>query len=140
MKKFLSVKLNKEKLRANELLANELIYCITQQKPKRLEALLSFQYRYLDGKTKWELLDYFKTYWSMINEQDVKVEIEYGVSLDYFPGCIAIRIKLIEFRRNKQYPSRLTLIPTFEGDYLSGLIECKRCAPYWVIERLMRDN
>ena len=140
MKKFLSVRLNNEKRKANELLVNEFIYCFTEQKPKRLEALLSFQYKYLNGKTKWELLDYFKTYWNMINEQGIKVEIEYGVSLDYYPGCIAIRIKLIEFRGNKHFPSRLILIPTFEGDYLSGLMECKRCAPYWIIERLMRDN
>jgi len=140
MKKYLSIRLNNQKRKANELLVNEFIYCFTEQKPKRLEALLSFQYKYLDGKTKWELLDHFKTYWNMINEQGIKVEVEYGVALDYYPGCIAIKIKLIEFSGNKEFPSRLTLIPLFEGDYLSGLVVCKRCAPYWVINRLMRDN
>jgi hypothetical protein len=140
MKKHLAIKVTKTKKKENSIIANELIAAFMNRDAELLESLLSYRFNYLNGRSKWETLEYFKAYWELLEEQNIEIQIEECVSMDYYPGCVAYRFRFVEFMGGEDFPSRLILVPIFEHGQLADLAISKRCAPAWVLKRLIINN
>ena len=140
MKNHIAKKISKIEKYENAQLINNLIIAIMNNDMCMLEAMLSEEHTYLNGKNKWATLHYFQTLNKMLGEQNVAVEIEDVTSMDYYPGCTAYKFAFREFMGGENFPSRLTLVPVFETGQLIDLAISKRFAPAFALEKLLLNN
>lgn len=140
MKKHLSSNTSKSIKKDNTNLLNEFIAAFQDRDKELMDSLLSYDFTYLNGKSKLETMAFFAHYWDMLDKQTCPTEIECMISMDYYPGCVAIRFRFVEFMGYGEYKSRMTLVPVFKDGKLRDLIYCKRAAPMFVLKRLSRNN
>lgn len=122
----LAQNVNEDEKVKNDALAYNFVISILEMNEKILFPYLTDEHKYLDGKTKWQTIAYFKRFFSPFLVVQVEIFLEQWISIDVYPGSTAYKFIFREPLSEGKPLGELKLVLAFENGKIKDIAYCKK--------------